>query len=182
MGLIEQLGYRVPEANRFNRLLWKLSSTRLGARFFAKSAHHIDRALLLLSGGRVTRPEALAGIPVITVATTRARTGQRREVPLGGVPSGGNIAVIGSNLGQRRTPGWYFNLQAEPRAEIAYRGRTAAVIAREADGEEREAAYARGCHMYTGYKVFVRRVEHRRPVHVIVLEPNPAADPPPLTS
>jgi hypothetical protein len=104
VGLIHQLGYRVPEANRLQRLVWKVSSSRPGAWLFAKTLHHLDRVVLRLTRGRATVPGVLAGLPVITLATTGARTGLRREVPLVGVPSGHQIAVIGTRFGQRRTP------------------------------------------------------------------------------
>ncbi|MGH9230996.1 MAG: nitroreductase/quinone reductase family protein [Acidimicrobiales bacterium] len=106
------------------------------------------------------------------MASTGARTGQRREVPLVGVPSGDQIAVIGTRFGQPRTPGWYFNLRAEPRAEVGYRGRTVPVVAREAEGDEREAVWARGCQIYAGYQAYARRLDHRQ-IHVMVLEPRP---------
>lgn len=158
VGLIDQLGYRVPVANRFQRLVWKVSSSRPGAWLFAKTLHHIDRILLRLSRQRATVPGVLAGLPVITLATTGARTGQRREVPLVGVPSGDEIAVIGTRFGHARTPGWYFNLRAEPRAEVGYRGRTVSV----------EAVWARGCEIYAGYQAYARRIDHRQ-IHVMVL-------------
>jgi deazaflavin-dependent oxidoreductase (nitroreductase family) len=170
MGLIDQLGYRIPEANRFQRLVWKVSSSRPGAWLFAKTLHHVDRLVLRLSRGRATVPGVLAGLPVITVATTGARTRERREVPLVGVPSGDDIAVIGTRFGQKRTPAWYVNLRAEPRAEVGYRGRTVPVVAREAKGDEREAVWARGCQMYAGYQAYARRIDNR-PIHVVVLEP-----------
>ncbi len=172
VGLIDQLGYRIPEANRLQRLVWKVSSSRPGAWLFAKTLHHIDRVVLRLSRQRVTVPGVLAGLPVITLATTGARTGHRREVPLVGVPSGDHLAVIGTRFGQARTPGWYFNLRAEPRAEIGYRGQTLPVVAREADGDEREAAWERGCQIYAGYQAYARRLDHRQ-IHVMVLEPPP---------
>jgi deazaflavin-dependent oxidoreductase (nitroreductase family) len=170
VGLIDQLGYRVAKANRFQRLVWKVSSSRPGAWAFAGTLHHIDRLVLRLSGGRVTVPGLLAGLPVITLATTGARSGRRREVPLVGVPAGDGIAVIGTRFGQARTPGWYFNLRAEPRAEVGYRGKTAPVVAHEAEGDEREAIWARGCEIYAGYQAYARRIDHRR-IHVMVLEP-----------
>ena len=171
MGLIDQLGYRVPEANRFQRLVWRISSSRPGAWVFSRTLHHVDRLVLRLSRGRVTVPGVLAGLPVITVATTGARTGERREVPLVGVPTGDDLAVIGTRFGQARTPGWYFNLRAEPRAEVGYRGRTVPVMAREAAGDEREAVWGRGCQLYAGYQAYARRIDHR-PIHVMVLEPS----------
>jgi deazaflavin-dependent oxidoreductase (nitroreductase family) len=172
MGLIDQLDYRVPEANRFQRLVWKVSSSRPGAWFFGKTLHHIDRLLLRLTRGRTTVPGLFAGLPVITLATTGARTGQRREVPLVGVPSGDQIAVIGTRFGHSRTPGWYFNLTADPRAEIGYRGKTVSIVARKAEGDEREAAWTRGCQIYAGYQAYARRIDHRQ-IHVMVLEPAP---------
>jgi F420H(2)-dependent quinone reductase len=102
MGLIDQIDYRVPEANWFQRLIWKVSSSRPGAWFFSKTLHHMDRVVLRLSRGRVTVPGVLAGLPVITLATTGARTGERREVPLVGVPAGDDIAVIGTRFGHAR--------------------------------------------------------------------------------
>ena len=169
VGLIDELGYQVSEANRLQRLMWIVSSSRPGAWLFSRTLHHIDRVVLRVSRGRVTVPGVLAGIPVLTVATTGARSGQRREVPLVGVPSGDGITVIGTRFGQRRTPAWYFNLRAEPRAEVGYRGRTVPVVAREAEGDERAAIWARGCEIYAGYQAYARRLDHRE-IHVMVLE------------
>ena len=75
VGLIDQLGYRIPEANRLQRLVWKVSSSRPGAWLFANTLHHIDRLVLRLSRERVTVPGVLAGLPVITLASTGARSG-----------------------------------------------------------------------------------------------------------
>lgn len=162
VGLIGELGYRVPEANRLQRLVWTISSSQPGAWVFAKTLHHIDRLVLRLTRQRLTVPGVLAGLPVITLATIGARTGQRREMPLVGVPSGDDIAVIGTRFGQRRTPGWYFNLRANPRAEVGYRGRNVLVVAREADGDEREAVWTRGCQIYAGYQAYAHRIDHRQ--------------------
>ena len=174
VGLIDELGYQVTDANRAQRLMWKVSSSRPGAWLFARTLHHMDRIVLRLTGGRVTVPGILAGLPVITLATTGARTGERREVPLVGVPCGDDLAVIGTRFGQARTPGWIFNLRARPEAEVGYRGRTVPVVAREAEGDEREAAWASGCRLYAGYQAYARRLDHRK-IHVMVLEPGPAA-------
>jgi deazaflavin-dependent oxidoreductase (nitroreductase family) len=169
-GLIDQLDYEVHEANGFQRLVWKVSSSRPGAWLFAKTLHHMDRVVLRLSRERVTVPGVLAGLPIITLVTTGATTGQRRDVPLVGVPAGDDIAVIGTRFGHPRTPAWYFNLRADPRAEVGYRGRTVPVVAREAEGDEREALWARGCEIYAGYQAYARRIDHRQ-IHVMVLEP-----------
>lgn len=170
MGLQETLGYEIPRANALQRLMWKLSGSRPGAWLFAKTLHHMDRIVLRLTGGRTTVPQILAGIPVITVVSTGARSGKRRELPLLGIPAGDDIAVIGTNFGQRNTPGWYFNLRKNPEGEIVYRNQRVAVRAREAEGPEREAIWARGREIYAGYEAYARRIKDRD-VHIMVLEP-----------
>lgn len=91
-------------------------------------------------------------------------------MPLLAIPSGDNLAVIGTRFGQRNTPGWYFNLRAHPRAEVAYRGKTVDVAAREAEGEEREDIWARARQIYPGYEAYARRIRGR-PIHIMLLEP-----------
>jgi deazaflavin-dependent oxidoreductase (nitroreductase family) len=169
MGLQQQIGYEIPTPTALQRLMWKVSGSRPGAWLFAKTLHHIDRLVLRLTGGRTTVPEILAGIPVITVVSTGARTGRRREIPLLGVPYGDDIALIGTNFGQRRTPAWYFNLRKNPEADVVYRGQRVSVVAREVEGAEREAIWARGCEIYAGYAAYARRISGRD-VHVMVLE------------
>lgn len=91
-------------------------------------------------------------------------------MPLIGVLSGDSLAVIGTRFGQRNTPGWYFNLRAQPRAQVAYRGKTIDVTAREAEGEEGEDIWARARQIYPGYEAYARRIQGR-PIHIMVLEP-----------
>jgi len=129
MGLIQALAYEVPEPNAAQRAMWHVSSSRPGAWLFAKSGPHLDRFLLRLSNGQVTLATLVAGIPVITIVTTGARTGQARTTPLLGVPFAGDLAVIGTRFGQKGTPGWYHNLRADPAVQIIYQGKSAAAVA-----------------------------------------------------
>ena len=62
-------------------------------------------------------------------------------------------------------------MRAEPRVEVGYRGRTVPVVAREAQGDERDAVWACGCQVYAGYQAYAHRIDHR-PIHVLVLEPS----------
>ena len=101
------------------------------------------------------------GIPVLTITTTGARTGQRRTTPLMGVPFGGDIAVIGAHFGQPGTPGWYCNLRAQPRAQVTYRNRTVSATAREAGADERRAILGQARKIYPGYEAYARRITDR---------------------
>lgn len=170
MSLTDTLQYRVPHPNAVQRAMWRVTSSRPGAWFFAKTQHHLDKAVVRLTRGRLTVAQLVAGIPVIYLATTGARTGKRRVMPLLGVPTDdGQLAVIGTRFGQHGTPAWYFNLMAGGPAEVEFRGRSAPVKAREAAGEEWDALWARGRQMYAGYEVYARRIKDRA-VHIVVLE------------
>jgi deazaflavin-dependent oxidoreductase (nitroreductase family) len=85
-----------------------------------------------------------------------------------GVPFGGDIAIIGTNFGQPGTPGWYYNLRAQPRAEVTYMNRSVTAIAREAEPEERQAILAQARKIYSGYEAYARRITGRE-IPVMIL-------------
>jgi deazaflavin-dependent oxidoreductase (nitroreductase family) len=168
VGIIQAFGYKVRKPNAAQVAMQHIGSTRAGAWFFARTLHHVDRGLLRLSRGQVTLPGVVAGIPVLTVTTTGARTGQRRTAPLLGVPAGDDIAVIGTSFGQPRTPAWYHNMRADPKVEVTYRNKTIKAIAREAGDEEREAIWGRARTIYAGYEAYARRITNRQ-IHIMIL-------------
>ena len=168
MGLIEALGYHLPAPNAAQRAMWHISSSRPGAWLFARSLPQVDRWILQLSHGQRTLAGVTAGIPVLTVTTTGAKTGQPRSSPLLGVPFGHDIAVVGTRFGQPGTPGWYYNLRAEPRAEVTYRGRSVSATAREADEDEWPQIWAQARRIYTGYDAYARRITDRK-IHIMIL-------------
>lgn len=86
--------------------------------FYARTLHHVDRAVYRLSRGRVTFSAWVTGLPVVMLETTGARTGQRRTLPVVGIPEGDDLILIASNYGQARHPAWYHNLKADPRARV----------------------------------------------------------------
>lgn len=146
----------------------RIVATRAGAWFFARTLHHLDKALLSLSRGRVTFSAIAGGQPVLTVTTTGARTGQPRTTPLLGVPAGDDIALIGSSFGRPRNPGWYYNLRANPKAEVTYRDKTIRAIAREAGDDERQAIWDRAVTIYAGYQAYASWITNRE-IHIMIL-------------
>jgi deazaflavin-dependent oxidoreductase (nitroreductase family) len=168
MGLVQSLGYTLPAPNAAQRAMWHVSSSRPGAWLFARSMHHIDRSVLRMSRGQVTLAGLTAGIPVLTLTTTGARSGQPRTTPLLGVPFGDDIAIIGTRFGQPGTPGWYHNLRARPRAEVTFRNRSVAATAREADDEEWQAIWTRARTIYGGYEAYARRIIDRK-IRIMIL-------------
>ena len=168
MGLVQSLGYELPAPNAAQRAMWHISSSRPGAWLFARSIHHVDKFVLRMSRGDATLAGLTAGIPVLTVTTTGARSGQPRTTPLLGVPFGDDIAVIGTHFGQPGTPGWYYNLRAKPRAEVTYQNRSVAATAREAGDDEWQAIWSRARTIYGGYEAYARRIADRK-IHIMIL-------------
>ncbi len=172
MGVLEALGYDVKAPNGAQRVMQRVASSRPGAWVFQRTLYPFDKALFRMTGGRVTVPSIVAGLPVIMLTTTGAKSGQPRTMPLLGVPIGGDLAVIGSNYGQRRTPGWVYNLEADPSATVAYRDQAVDVVARLADEAESDTAFDLAADVYPGYAKYRQRASHRT-IRVFVLEPPP---------
>ena len=169
MGVLHDLGYEVRKANGLQRIMQAATSNRPSAWIFSKTLHQQDKVLFKATGGRLTRSSVLAGLPVVMVTTTGAKTGQSRTMPLLGIPVGDDLAVIGSNYGQKSTPGWVYNLEADPSAVVGYRDRTVAVVARQADEIEANRIFELASAVYPGYAKYRIRADHRV-IKVFVLE------------
>ncbi|MDF3044944.1 MAG: nitroreductase family deazaflavin-dependent oxidoreductase, partial [Ornithinibacter sp.] len=81
-------------------------------------------------------------------------------------------ALIGSNFGGRETPAWVFNLEAQPRATVSYRGTTIEVVARPATDVELAEVMTLSERVYVGYRRYQDRITGRR-LRVFLLEPVP---------
>jgi deazaflavin-dependent oxidoreductase (nitroreductase family) len=80
------------------------------------------------------------------------------------------VAIIASNFGQYRHPGWYHNLRANPDAEVVIDGNRRRVRAEEAVGERRSEIWQEGLRVYPGFGEYERRASHRD-ISVFVLKP-----------
>lgn len=167
--ICDRLGYQLPTTNALHRGLRGIASSRGGAWLFARTMPRIDRFLLRLTRGRRSLPELIAALPVVTLVTTGAKSGLVRTTPLLAVPHGDDVAVIGTQFGQPGTPSWYFNLVADPSAELRYHGQSVAVTAHEVEGPQRDEIWQRACEFYTGYAAYARRIKDSRPIHIMVL-------------
>jgi deazaflavin-dependent oxidoreductase (nitroreductase family) len=157
-------------ANRFQRFVRRFAASGPGAWLFARVAPHLDRPVHRLTRGRFTAGSLVAGIPVVMLTTTGARSGRLRTVPVLGIPVDGGVAIIASNFGQRSHPAWYHNLRAHPDAQIVVDGDRRRVRAVEAEGARRAAIWQEGLRVYPGFGQYERLASHRR-ISVFVLEP-----------
>jgi deazaflavin-dependent oxidoreductase (nitroreductase family) len=115
------------------------------------------------SGGKVM------GMPVLLLTTVGRRTGQPRTRALMYLARGDAAVVIASFAGEPRHPDWWMNLKKNPHAEVERGGRRTRVVAREADGAERESLWREIVATEASYAEYQRRTTRRIPV--VVLEP-----------
>lgn len=80
--------------------------------------------------------------------------------------------MIASNYGQSHYPAWYHNLRANPAATVVVGSTATPVLAREAEGSERDQLWGGVLRIFPGYAAYERRAAPRR-IPVIVLPPNP---------
>lgn len=123
-----------------------------------------------LSGGRGSLTALLAGLPVLTVTTVGARSGEPRSVLLVGVPDRERIILIASNWGRSHHPAWHYNLKANPEITLTYRGAAERYVARQVDGVERDTCWNRAVQLYAGYEDYMRRTGDRQ-IPIFLLTP-----------
>ena len=122
--------------------------------------HGVSKGSASVTGGLIANPTLL-------LSTTGAKSGQTRTAPLSAIPLGDGLALIGSNAGSGKVPGWAYNLRANPVASVSYNGRTVEVIAREADENEYDAVFDAAVRIYPGYGGYRQRATHHIPVFVL---------------
>lgn len=169
MGVLAELDYTLKPVNAAQRVTQKFAASGPGAWLFQRMLYPIDKVLYRHTDGRLTVPGLMAGLPVIMLTTTGAKSGELRSMPLVGIPLGDNVAVIGSNYGQQRTPGWVYNLEADPSATVSYRDRSVEATARPSSDAEADEAFEIAAQFYPGYGKYRERASHRT-IRVFVLE------------
>jgi deazaflavin-dependent oxidoreductase (nitroreductase family) len=167
------VAYWFGDAAWFQRGIGRLAATGPVAWLFARTLHHLDRAVFRLTGGKRTFVGLAAGLPVLMLTTTGAKTGQRRTSPVLAIRDGDAFFLIATNYGQGHHPGWVHNLRQKPRASVTFEGLAREMTARELTGDERDHVLERGLLIYPGFGAYRKRTT--RTIPVLRLEPNAAA-------
>jgi len=165
------LGYRFRPANPAQLAMQRIGSTKPGSWLFQRTLYRIDRPLYQWSNGKVTLPGPLTGLPVVMLTTTGAKSGLPRTMPVAGIPFGDDLLILGTNYAQGNTPGWVFNLEKDPRATVAWRGRSAAAIATRLPDERMDEAWQAAGRVYVGFPKYRERIDDTREVRAFVLAP-----------
>jgi deazaflavin-dependent oxidoreductase (nitroreductase family) len=140
-------------------------------RVVAPIVYRADGRLLAWSGDRLCLTTALTGMPVTRVTTIGARSGRPRTRPLTAFRDGETLAVIGSNFGRPRLPGWAHNLSVHPGGLLHHPGGARRFISRAASAAEYDLWWRRAVELYPGYAAYARLAAPRR-VPIFILTPS----------
>ena len=154
----------------YHRVNKQIASSTLGSQILSRIMHRLDRPILQLTQGRASLTGWLTGLPIISLTTRGAKSGQPRTLPLVAVPDGEKLILIASSYGRPRHPAWYHNLKAHPECQVTWNGHTRTYRAQEAEGPERERYWRLALQAYPGYQRYQERAHPRR-IPVLVLTP-----------
>ncbi|MDO9302466.1 MAG: nitroreductase family deazaflavin-dependent oxidoreductase [Anaerolineales bacterium] len=159
-----------PHPNMFQRSLLLFFMQKPVTAILVTILHRVDGFFWKISGGRFFFSSKLVGIPAFRITSIGAKSKQPRTLILYGFSENGNIALIASNFGQARNPSWYYNLKANPKCQVEWKGSSREYIARETQGEEREKYWNMAVSYYKGYELYRIRAAQRQ-IPVMILEP-----------
>lgn len=120
------------------------------------------------NGGRVGG--YFANMRLALVHNTGAKSGVERVTPLAYLPVDDGYAIFASKGGADENPAWYHNLRANPQTSIEVGTETIDVVAREAEGAEREAIWNKQVAAAPNFGEYERKTS-RKHIPVVVLEP-----------
>jgi deazaflavin-dependent oxidoreductase (nitroreductase family) len=80
-------------------------------------------------------------MPLLLLHHTGAKSGTTYVNPLAYMRDGDRYVIFASKGGAPDNPGWYYNLKAHPDTTIEVGTETSEVLAREAQGEERDRLF-----------------------------------------
>jgi len=123
----------------------------------------LNTCIYQVSGGRWLG-RFPSGAPVCLLTTQGRKSGQRRTVPLLYLADGDDLVLVASQGGAPQHPGWYFNLVANPTAEVQVGRRRFPVVARTVSSEEKAALWPRLVAIYPPYDDYQRRTTRSIPV------------------
>jgi deazaflavin-dependent oxidoreductase (nitroreductase family) len=148
-------------ARAFHRFIRTLAATKVGVALLRPTAHHLDRLVTRLTGGRSSFAGIATGVPAVMLTTTGAKSGEPRTVAVYGIPHPDGVALIASNFGGTKHPAWYYNLKANPEATVSVGRDTWRATARLATPNERDEIWSKGVEMYPGWSKYEVRAGNR---------------------
>ncbi|MHB8463437.1 MAG: nitroreductase family deazaflavin-dependent oxidoreductase [Acidimicrobiales bacterium] len=119
--------------------------------------------------GRVGGP--FEGAPLLLLHSTGAKSGAERVHPVMYRADGERYVVFASKAGAPSNPDWFHNLRAHPKATVEIGTATVHVVARIAEGGERDRLWSAQKQEWPGFAEYEEKTS--REIPVVVLEPAP---------
>lgn len=161
----------------YDKILSSFASSPMGSWLVLNVASPLDRHLLRWSKARFNLSAGTGlGHRTVLVIAKGAKSGKERQVALLMTEYRGQIGLIASKAGATKAPAWYHNLKANPECRVLIRGEEIACVAREVDGDTRQAVWDEALTFYPGYDEYAERAGRKIPV--LVLEPVAGQIPP----
>jgi deazaflavin-dependent oxidoreductase (nitroreductase family) len=107
------------------------------------------------------------GTPLLLLHTRGAKTGQARINPVAYQEVGDGFAVFASKGGAPTNPDWYHNLVAHPDVTVEVGTETYDVVARVAEGDERERIWTTQKERHPGFASYEDKTERQIPVVIL---------------
>jgi deazaflavin-dependent oxidoreductase (nitroreductase family) len=118
------------------------------------------------NGGKIAGQ--FEGVPMLILHSTGAKSGKPRVIPLMYRQEGDDLVIFASKAGAPTHPDWLHNLRAYPEASVEVGTDTKKVVAREAQGEERERIWEAHKEQYPGFAEYEAKTD--RVIPVVILE------------
>ena len=133
----------------------------------------VHRRAFAITGGRFgLRTPAASRWGMLRLTTVGRRTGRTRVAILGFIEDGPNIIVPAMNGWMDPEPAWWLNLQAHPEASVTLpRGETRDVMARAAEGRERDRLWRALVDLGTAAYTDANAATRSRETAIVVFEP-----------
>ncbi len=137
--------------NLYQRALRAISTTEVFRWITSRILTPLD---LRLRNTRFAPSKIGSAVPLCYLTTTGATSGEPRTVPLLYLRDGASVLVAATNFGKERHPGWSFNLDKNPRAEIEIDGQSTPVVAHRVPHDAMVDYWPRFAEMWPAYDTY----------------------------
>jgi len=143
---------------------------RLNSWWLSKLLYRVDPAIIKRTKGKRSLTTLLTGLPAVITRSIGAKSGVERITPLVGIFDGENLILIASSFGNQKHPAWFYNLKANPKVSVEYKGEVKEYISTEVTGVERLKYWETAESYYPGYRNY-KKWAGDRVIPVMLLEP-----------
>jgi len=141
---------------------------------FIKWFMSVNAFLLRVSRGRIGNK--LGTQTVLILHTLGRKSGQDRAVPIAYFDYEDSYLIVASNWGRTKNADWYLNLKHDPHATLEVNGKSIAVTAREAQGEEYDRLWKFVTQRHPPYLDYEKTAMRQIPIMVFGKTHNPSGN------